>query len=86
MPIRCYPHSMMNVITRNSELSRDEMRGEHKLIFAIINCAVHDLLEFSQAKNAEAFFHHELFDRYCNLVYLNPDATRGLLRKGGYIS
>ena len=82
---KCAPNQMLKVIKRNSELCADDRRPEHDLVFAVIGCAITDLLDKARHHGAVAFFDHKLFDGYCNFVGLNPDSTRQLLVTGGFL-
>ena len=85
MKAKCSSQQMLKVIKRNMQIKADELRPEHNLILAVIGCAITDLLDKKHRRSAEAFFNHELFHRYCDLIGLHHDAAKRLLVQGGFL-
>ena len=85
MKAKCTSQQMLKVIKRNMGIKADELKPEHNLILAVIGSAITDLLDKTHRRSAEAFFNHELFHGYCNLIGLHPEATKQLLVQGGFL-
>ena len=76
---------MLKVIRRNIPIKAKHLKPEHNLILAIIGCAIVDLQEAGYRRATVAFFNHEMFDIYCNLLELNPVTTKQLLVQGEFL-
>lgn len=84
--IKCTTKQMMKVIVREIELPNSDLTPEHRLILAVIEQAISDLLVEEQKSGARSFFRNELFVTYCELVGLHPEAVRRKLVEGGFLS
>lgn len=84
--IKCTTTQMMKVIIREIELPNGDLTQEHRLILAVIEQAISDLLVEWEMRSARSFFRGELFVTYCELVGLHPEAVRRKLVEGGFLS
>ena len=82
---KCNAHQMLKVIRRSSCMAADDLKPEHKLIFAIIGNAISDLLSKQYRPSAIYFFNQGGFEIDCDLVGLDAPYVKRLLNQGGFL-
>lgn len=82
---KCTIPEMMKIIRRKVPVAREDLTSEHRLVLAIIEGGIVDLLKKKYREEAMFFFNGIMFSGYCRMIDLNPATTRELLVEGGYL-
>ena len=81
--MKCTSQQMLKVILRG--IDRNALTPEQNLFASVIGVAISDLSDKNHRNSAEAYFSGDSFPIHCELVGIDSDAAKRLLKIGGFL-
>lgn len=81
--MKCTSQQMLKVILRG--IDRSALTPEQNLFASVIRVAISDLSGKNHRNSAEAYFNGDSFQIHCELVGIDADAAKRLLKTGGFL-